>query len=215
MKKKQGKKRKPKSRYDWEAIGRDYRAGRLSLREIGRRYSIDASYVHRKAKEYGWKRDLSEEIKAAARRKLLEADITKELSEGKPPVYVDDEIIEHEAKEMAAIVRLHREDIKMLRKVEQKLLKELGLSPKKVHVSAYQGEVTLTELDIATTEKAAAVQALAGTIQKRIMLERQAWGIDDGHDDGDPIKNLIEAISSSQTTIGLVAHPKDSNDDEE
>lgn len=57
---------------DWEAIERDYRLGRLSVREISRRHEIEASTITRRAKKEAWARDFSEEVKARTRAGLVE-----------------------------------------------------------------------------------------------------------------------------------------------
>ncbi len=58
------KKRPP--RYDWEAIGRDWRAGVLSHADIARKYGMDEANLRRKAKAQGWKKDLQETIRSRA-----------------------------------------------------------------------------------------------------------------------------------------------------
>ena len=43
-------------RYDWEAIKRDYEAGKLTFAQMSERYHIDMGYLHRQAKKKGWNR---------------------------------------------------------------------------------------------------------------------------------------------------------------
>lgn len=54
-------------RVDQEAVEADYRAGRLTLREIGALHGCSEGYVRKLARDRGWKRDLSEKIAAQAR----------------------------------------------------------------------------------------------------------------------------------------------------
>ena len=69
--KKPAKKAPAKKRnYDWEAIGREYRMGQLSIREIGRIYGPSDAGIIGKAKKLGWRRDLSDEVRRATRSKL-------------------------------------------------------------------------------------------------------------------------------------------------
>jgi len=57
---------------DWEAVERDYRVGQLSVREIARRHSLEASSITRKAKKESWTRDYTEEVRARTRAGLVE-----------------------------------------------------------------------------------------------------------------------------------------------
>lgn len=61
-----------KEKIDWEAIERDYRLGQLSVREIARRYEVEASTITRRAKKESWVRDFSDEVKARTRAGLIE-----------------------------------------------------------------------------------------------------------------------------------------------
>ena len=55
---------KPKKpRVDWEAVERDYRAGVLTLREIGERYDCSHVAITKRAKKEGWVRDLAPKIR--------------------------------------------------------------------------------------------------------------------------------------------------------
>jgi len=45
-----------RSKADWEAIEREYRAGQLSIREIGRKHGVSDTAVRKEAKARGWVR---------------------------------------------------------------------------------------------------------------------------------------------------------------
>jgi len=92
------------TRYDIEAIGRDYRAGVLSIREVARQHKIDHSYLLRIAKKDGWKRDLTQRIKEEVTRKLVTGDVTT-------PNVTDDEIVDTESKKVVQVLTLHRKDV--------------------------------------------------------------------------------------------------------
>lgn len=51
---------------DWERIEIDFRAGVLSTREIAQAHGISHTAINKRAKAYGWDRDLSAKIKAKA-----------------------------------------------------------------------------------------------------------------------------------------------------
>jgi hypothetical protein len=109
----------------------------------------------------------------------------------------DAEIIQEAAETGAEVVRTHRKDILVLRRVEQALLAELGDAenpPKKVYVTQYQGQIIEREFAITVTERATALNALAGAAQKRIQLERQAYNLDDEGGDDAELPKIIERV---------------------
>ena len=59
-------------RINWERIERLYRAGILSLYEIARECHTVEGNIRYRAKKEGWKRDLTDEVRRAARTKMVE-----------------------------------------------------------------------------------------------------------------------------------------------
>lgn len=59
---------------DWEAVERDYRAGLLSVREIGLAHGVSHTAINKRAKKHGWDRDLKGKIRAKAEIRLSEVD---------------------------------------------------------------------------------------------------------------------------------------------
>lgn len=122
---------------DWEGIQREYRAGQLSLMEIARQFGLSDTAIRKRAKQDNWKRDLSGEIRAEIRERLVRASSTPEprtsvagqdkfggefgLSSDPEPV-TDAEIIASAAERGVAVVEFHkglmrdlREDIATMR----------------------------------------------------------------------------------------------------
>jgi hypothetical protein len=165
---------------DWEIIREEFIAGQLSIKEIARRHGCSDTAIHKKARELQWQRNLSARVREQVREKLVRVVCGDNANANQPAT--DDQIVEAAADRGAEVVRLNRVDINNLRALEQRLLAELGDAsdpPMKVHVSAHQGQVTLTPLLVTTTEKCAAFLALASATHKRIQLERQAYNLDD------------------------------------
>lgn len=79
------KTRKPSKRIDWEPIRRDYELGGLSLTELEVRYGTSESYICRKAKEDGWRRDVRARARSATSAALTE-EIYKQLDPKRTPV---------------------------------------------------------------------------------------------------------------------------------
>lgn len=60
---------------DWEAIERAYRAGSLSVRAIAERHNISDTAIRSKAEKNGWARDLTDQVRQAAKSKLVRTDV--------------------------------------------------------------------------------------------------------------------------------------------
>jgi hypothetical protein len=166
---------------DWEVIREAYVAGQLSVKEIARRHGCSDTAINKKARELGWKRHLSDRVRDQVREKLVRGQVCSSNT-GANQQKTDDQIIDEASDIGVHISLLQRDDIRRLRSLEQRFLAELGDKdnpPKKAHVSAFQGDVTVTTLLVTSPEKCAALQALANVQHKRIQLERQAYNLDD------------------------------------
>ena len=164
-----------RTRYDWEAIEKEWRANQLSNCEISRKYGAPESSIRYRAKKYNWSKLLGKKVREQVNEKLLREDLR-----GIPET--DQEILEEAATRGASIVLLHRKDIANLRDIEAKLLSELENEPTKLYITQYQGEIISQEVGIAVTEKSTALNNLASVQQKRIQMERQAFNLNDGED---------------------------------
>lgn len=60
---------KPKP--DWEAIERDFRLGRYSVRELGQIHGVAHTTITRRAAKAGWTQDKSADVRARAQARLL------------------------------------------------------------------------------------------------------------------------------------------------
>ena len=67
-----------KRKTDWEAVERDYRTGKYTLRELETKHGADDGLISRKAKKSGWTQDLAIAIKQATSAKLAEQLVSKE-----------------------------------------------------------------------------------------------------------------------------------------
>jgi hypothetical protein len=105
-----------RSSADWESIESHYRAGVLSVRQIAINESISEAAIRKRAKEHGWKRDLTERVQQAVRQKLIaepvdEAEVQArkdarqaERAEAREPVAADD-IVEEASNTVVQVVR--------------------------------------------------------------------------------------------------------------
>ena len=67
-------------RADWEAVERDYRTGRFTLRELEAKHGPNNATIGRRADREGWTKDLSDAIRQATSAKLIAATVQQECS---------------------------------------------------------------------------------------------------------------------------------------
>ena len=176
-----------RNKIDWEAIWPDYRAGALSKREVARQHGVDFGYMCRQAKKLGISRDLSGEVQKAVATKLMTDLVITDNA-------TDDQIIEESSEKVAEVLRLHRKDIRDLRRLEKGLIAELDGKPTKLYIAQYQGKIIQKTVALTVSERAQAANNLANVQHKRVALERQAYGVDTKErEDGD-----IKSISDDQ-----------------
>lgn len=162
-----------KKQLDWEKIEREYRAGKLSIREIARQHGCTDKAIRKKAKAEGWSRDLSAKIDEAVRSKLVRAEV-RDVDPA-----TEREIVEAVATRSAGVVLSERKDLEALREQENKLMEELDGEPSKLYLATYRGEIIEKEVALTVSEKASTLLALSTVRAKRIELERKVWGIAD------------------------------------
>jgi len=77
-----------RSDIDWEAIEKDYRLGSITIAAVAKKHEVAVSSVKAKAKEKGWKRDLTIVVKAATKAAITQerADYAKELAHRAPEI---------------------------------------------------------------------------------------------------------------------------------
>ncbi len=177
---------------DWEAVYRDFRAGILSVREVGALHHVSHVSIIRKAQKHGWVRDLSKRVRDEITRKVATSSTTKIT------VVDEEQIIEEAASQALAIIKKHRVAIAKLDDAKTKLVKELHNRPTKLWVGQYQGKIITKVVGIAVTERATALLALAGVEERRIRLERQAFGIaDEANPGGERITEIPIVFDSA------------------
>ena len=69
-----------RKRADWEAVERDYRTGRFTLRELEAKHGPNNATIGRRADREGWTKDLSDAIRQATNAKVIAATVQQECS---------------------------------------------------------------------------------------------------------------------------------------
>jgi hypothetical protein len=111
-----------RKRTDWEAVERDYRTGKYTLRELEAKHGANNGLIARKSKKEGWTQDLAKVIRQATNAKLVEELVSKEVSSGQHKV--SNTVLA--AAEMGANVILnHRAGLKRIAEVKERLINQI------------------------------------------------------------------------------------------
>lgn len=178
---------------DWESIERDYRAGVLSIREIGRLYEISDTAIRGKAKDLGWERDLTAKINAKVRSDLVRSEVRTASPQ------TECELIAVAAASVVQVVRGHRVRIRQGNDLVELLTKQLtDIAGKR---NEFEGEIEAQCADdksperfnrlmkAVSLEKHAAIAVnLANATKVWVGLERQAFNIPDS--DAAPVEPM-------------------------
>lgn len=184
---------------DWERIEADYRAGLLSLREIGAKDGhVTEGAIRKRAKKLGWSRDLGARIQAKAEelvRKEAVRTVGAQYATGSP--VAERTIVEANAEVIKDVRLSHRKDISKARTLVMSLLAELeALTSEPLLIEKL--EELLDQVSAADSEdvakvigkareslnkaitlpvRAGTMKALADSLKTLVTLEREAWGL--------------------------------------
>lgn len=176
-------KRRKASAADWESIESHYRAGVLSLRQIGALEGVSEAVIRKRAKENGWSRDLTERVQQKVREKLIAEEVRSD------PVHAA-EIVDSASDTVVRVVREHRGTIRQSRELLQTMLAQLqqAVVEREVLELAIESE---TEDDqspkrrnsmlraVSLPTHVVALRDLSLTLRNLVALEREAFNIGD------------------------------------
>lgn len=205
---------KPKRRVtDLEALERDYRAGVLSLSELGRLHGgIKKQSVDNIAKREGWTRDLSGKVAQLARSRLSVGNYLDAQPDVLPDgqssrVRMEDQAVQESAALIVEAVRGHRQDLSRM----NERLSRLGLRLDKALQKMEDRDADETEQTDLEKRKQYANEldkcgklaaALAASYAKVIPLERQAFNVDGtrpgDNQDGELPPSIMEHLAIYQ-----------------
>lgn len=152
----------PKPNADWESVEREYRAGVLSVREIGKAAGVSHVAVIKRAKRYGWTQNLAARVKEEIARRLVASEVTEEVTGNHRA------IVEAAALRSIDVILAHRKMIARHRGIADGLDAEL------------EAESAKAENDrLPLKDRAAIFESLTRSSGRVITLERQAFGLDD------------------------------------
>lgn len=157
----------PRRRIDWEAIERDYRTGKFSLRELEAKHGSNYADISRRAKKEGWSKDLREAVKRATEAALIE-EVQQHVQQA----------VQHTTTGVVlAAAEVNKQVILGHRKRAAELSED---------VSTAKGKLMALADKVADIKEAAtltsALEALVRSTKGLIEIERKAFNLDD--DDG-------------------------------
>ena len=165
---------------DWEAIEREYRAGQLSVSEIGRQHGVSHTAINKKAKANAWTRNLAARVKEAVSAALVSDGVSNANAR---------QAVETAAARVVEVVRSHRQDISAGRKLVATLFNELSEATENRYEidEAIEAETAadtsgkraaMMRRAVALPSRAATLLSLSGALKNIITLERQAFSIE-------------------------------------
>ena len=107
-----------KPRADWEAIERDFRTGKFTLRELEAQHGVSYAQISRKATEHRWTKDLREVIKHATDAALLRETVTNAQKDVTETVLVAAEVNKQ-------VILAHRHGLQAITQVKRTLLDQI------------------------------------------------------------------------------------------
>lgn len=164
---------------DWEAIEAAYRVGFPSVRAIAEQYGISDTAIRKQAKKLGWSRDLTEQVRTAAKAKVVRTEVRTNGSQAAPRT--DEQIIEDAADKAAQVLLSHRAGLVRWQDIADKL------------------GVALAEMEVTADNAGDFARSLNAGVDaqlKVIKAQRQAYNLDEPAPD-----DKAEAV----TRIELVA----------
>lgn len=197
-------------RTDWEAIERDYRAGLLSLREIGKVHGISEGMIRKKAKAGNWERDLTERVNEKVRAELVRSDGTQPRDLRTADPRTEREIVETAAATVVQVVRGHRKHISRQIELVDILTEQLvGAAGNRDDIEDAIFDETAGDKDgkrrsamlkaVALPTQAGAIVNLSNALKTLVGLERQAFSIKDESETqaANPMASLLAQIQGT------------------
>ena len=69
-----------KRKTDWDAVERDYRTSKFTLREMAEKHGVTHTTIARRAERQGWTKDLTDAIRQATNTKLVQQSVQQQCT---------------------------------------------------------------------------------------------------------------------------------------
>jgi hypothetical protein len=215
---------------DWDAVERDYRTGRFTLRELEAKHGAKNSTIARRAAREDWKKDLTAAVRQATNAGLIQAIVTEKCSTAQQNAAG---AVLAAAEVNKQVILGHRADIAHARAVAAGLLRELqdaallgehAETLARVLAGEQAGSEAQDDSGLARARTAVAralgvgariggLRGLAEAMARLQTLERQAFNIepDQGHND-DHLSALLVRIQTQGSHLPVVREPDSDGD---
>lgn len=173
---------------DWERVELDYRTGLLTLREIGELHGVSHVAIGKRAKKYGWVRDLSAKVRAKAEDLVTKRLVTKTVT--KETLVTEARQIEIGAQLLADVKLAHHSYIDRAGKLTIALIGELEAQTGDIELFQQLGEMLRSPDDkgidklndlyvkvISNPSRVDSAKKIVETLKTYVALQRQAYGI--------------------------------------
>lgn len=172
---------------DWDAVERDYRTGKFTLRELEAKHGVSYAQISRRSTKQAWTKDLREAIKQATDAAVLRETVTEAQKDATETVLVAAELNK-------SVILGHRHDVQAVRNVASDLLSELSraalladdqelLAQILAGPGAEPGDEAKARATVSKalsmTARITSVKQLADAFDKLQVAERRAFGLDE------------------------------------
>lgn len=225
-----------RTRLDWDAIKRDYRTGQFTDRELAAKHNTHHTTIVRHRKEdlakdpSSWRKDLSEEVRAATNALLDQALVTKiAKDQHQDATEKVTTVVLAAAEANKQIILGHREELAEARSVANALLAELKQSamladhfetlakllagedaePK----DAAEARRTVARA-LGLGSRVSSIKALSEAMTKLHAGERQAFGMDQPDKEkeaGGSLGKLLSQLNRSSVPVARELPPDDAD----
>ena len=192
-------------RVDWEAVERDYRTGKFTLRELAEKNKVSHQAISKKADKLGWTQDLAVAIKQATNAKVVADLVDKEVAKGGQAVA---NTVLAAAEVNTRVILGHRTGLQAITNVKRTLLNQIEQAAANMTDLAEIIEMVRNPDDNGidrandALRKAMSRSALVDDLKKLADVdekvrkgEREAFGLDD---DGKLERNGLEEAATAE-----------------
>jgi len=189
---------------DWEAIEREYRAGQLTVVEIGRQHGLSHTAINKRAKRDGWTRNLADKVREEVSARLVSESTEPERAAIEPAV-----------ARGVQVVREHRASIGRGQRLVSALFGELEeASENRDEIEAAIGEETEDDENgkrrammlraVALPSRAGVIVNLSSALRTLVALERQAFNLGDGPEGNDRAPDVPVTDDRRKAALALL-----------
>ena len=191
----------PNPAVDWEQVERDYRAGLVSVYEIGRRVGLTEGAVRKRARRDGWQRALCPQVQSRVREQVIRTAAQDDNASPRIRTGADDEAVIVAAAQVGArAVKGHLARAARLAAIAEA---QMGLIEQWLRADDVEREKLRVVLFPTKGDSLqATARAAADLVDRSTKLERVGLSLDDTSEQG---KNQFSSLSDEELRELIVA----------